>query len=99
MIYDKKTFSIQEHIQQLIDRGMLIADEELAKHYLSQVSYYRLAGYWWPMQSDKVEHKLKELFKKYPSVDLNALGMNLIGKKNLYGNNYENTKNRTHSCS
>ncbi|MDI9312613.1 MAG: Abi family protein [Limnohabitans sp.] len=60
MIYSKKTFTIEEHIQQLRDRGLGIEDETLAKHYLENVSYYRLAGYWWPMQSDKVNHIFKE---------------------------------------
>lgn len=60
MIYNKIAFSIQQHIQQLRDRGMNIADSALAEHYLSQVSYYRLAGYWWPMQIDKENHKFKE---------------------------------------
>lgn len=59
MIYEKKTFTIVEHIQQLRDRGLSINDEELAGHYLSQVSYYRLAGYWWSMQSDKKSHEFK----------------------------------------
>lgn len=60
MIYEKQTLTIDEHIQQLRDRGLNIADEVLAKHYLAHVSYYRLAGYWWPMQSDKVKHTFKE---------------------------------------
>lgn len=60
MIYNKQTLTIAEQIQQLRDRGMTIYNEELAKHYLEHVSYYRLAGYWWPMQSDKVNHKFKE---------------------------------------
>lgn len=59
MLYNKNTFTIAEHIQQLRDRGLGINDEELARHYLSHVSYYRLAGYWWSMQSDKVNHKFK----------------------------------------
>lgn len=60
MIYDKKAFTVAEHIQQLRERGLLIVNESLAKHYLEHVSYYRLAGYWWPMQIDKVNHKFKE---------------------------------------
>ncbi|WP_165929342.1 Abi family protein [Flavobacterium hiemivividum] len=28
-----------------------------APHFLKNISYYRLKGYWWEMQSDKVEHK------------------------------------------
>jgi len=45
MIYAKNTLTIDAHIQQLRDRGLNIVDEELAKHYLAHVSYYRLAGY------------------------------------------------------
>lgn len=59
MIYNKQTFTIVEHIQQLRNRGLQINDEELAIHYLSHVSYYRLAGYWWPMQSNKETHNFK----------------------------------------
>lgn len=59
MIYEKHTFTIDEHINQLRVRGLLISNEDLARHYLSHVSYYRLAGYWWPMQSDKEKHIFK----------------------------------------
>lgn len=60
MIYNKNAFTIDEHIAQLQERGLVIADKVLAAHYLSHVSYYRLAGYWWPMQADKAQHKFKE---------------------------------------
>lgn len=59
MIYSKKVFTIEEHIAQLIERGLEINNIETAKHYLANVSYYRLAGYWWPMQSDKINHRFK----------------------------------------
>ncbi len=59
MIFNKEPFTIQQHIEQLRQRGLAIANEELATHYLSQVSYYRLAGYWWSMQSDKEQHIFK----------------------------------------
>ncbi len=42
MIYEKKTSTIDEHIQQLRDRGLSIKDEALAMHYLSHVSYCRI---------------------------------------------------------
>jgi abortive infection bacteriophage resistance protein len=60
MIYDKKSLLISEHILQLRDRGLIISNEEFAQHYLEHISYYRLAGYWWPMQSDKINHTFKE---------------------------------------
>lgn len=59
MIYDKNALTIEQHIAQLKERGLTFNDEDYAKHYLSQVSYYRLAGYWWPMQSDKETHIFK----------------------------------------
>lgn len=59
MIYSKKVFTIDEHIAQLIERGLAINNIHTAKHYLANVSYYRLAGYWWPMQSDKSNHTFK----------------------------------------
>ena len=60
MIYNKIALTTDQHIEQLRSRGLTIIDEDLARHYLSHVSYYRLAGYWWPMQIDKEEHKFKE---------------------------------------
>lgn len=59
MIYDKQALTVSQHIEQLQKRGMQISDTAIAEHYLAHVSYYRLAGYWWPMQSDKVEHIFK----------------------------------------
>ncbi|NII82086.1 MULTISPECIES: Abi family protein [unclassified Pedobacter] len=59
MIYNKNAFSIDEHIAQLQARGLAIVDHALAAHYLSHVSYYRLAGYWWPMQVDREQHLFK----------------------------------------
>ncbi len=59
MIYNKRTFTIDEHIEQLKERGLEIKNIDLARHYLSHVSYYRLAGYWWSMQSDREEHLFK----------------------------------------
>ncbi len=60
MIYNKQKLTISEHIQLLKNRGLNIENDELAMHYLSHISYYRLAGYWWPMQSDKINHRFKE---------------------------------------
>jgi abortive infection bacteriophage resistance protein len=59
MVYSKLPTTIKEQIDQLKVRGLIISDENLAEHYLSNISYYRLAGYWWPMQSDKVNHTFK----------------------------------------
>lgn len=59
MKYVKDALSLDEQIEQLIDRGLIISNEELAKQYLINVGYYRLSGYWWSMQSDTENHIFK----------------------------------------
>lgn len=59
MIYEKPPLSIEDQIERLQERGMIIANILLAKKYLSHISYYRLASYWWPMYADKETHQFK----------------------------------------
>ncbi len=59
MKYTKPSTDIQQQIAKLKSRGLLIADEAEAALLLSNISYYRLAGYWWPMQADKTQHTFK----------------------------------------
>lgn len=54
-MYNKQPLTVDEQIAQLIERGLSISDSSLAFHFLSHISYYRLAGYWWPMQSEPKE--------------------------------------------
>ncbi|MES2445796.1 MAG: Abi family protein [Bacteroidota bacterium] len=59
-MYNKIPFTIEEQINQLQQRGLFISNAGLAKHFLSHISYYRLAGYWWPMQKEpKDQHVFK----------------------------------------
>ncbi|MCZ4652708.1 Abi family protein [Gordonia amicalis] len=44
----KPWLSIDDQIQRLTDRGMLIKDRAQVKHALTVVGYYRLSGYWYP---------------------------------------------------
>lgn len=48
-----------EQLELLKKRGMLFKDESFALQFLSNVSYYRLKGYWWDLQVDTVNHKFK----------------------------------------
>lgn len=48
--------SIQDQITLLKERNMAFKDEANAPHFLKNISYYRLKGYWWEMQKDKVNH-------------------------------------------
>jgi abortive infection bacteriophage resistance protein len=52
-----KTF--QEQLQLLKKRGMMFRDEATSLDLLANISYYRLKGYWWDMQNDKVSHTFR----------------------------------------
>lgn len=52
--YNKSFKTIDEQIELLKSRGMSFHDENQAKHYLLNLNYYRLSGYWLPFkQSDE----------------------------------------------
>ncbi|MCK9504766.1 MAG: Abi family protein [Porticoccaceae bacterium] len=55
--YTKPALGLEQQILQLRARGMVIADEPLAKHYLGYINYYRLAAYWLPFESDHGSHQ------------------------------------------
>ncbi|MCF6308621.1 MAG: Abi family protein [Flavobacteriaceae bacterium] len=52
----KPARSITDQISLLKQRGMLFRNELQASHFLENISYYRLKGYWWDMQQDRVTH-------------------------------------------
>lgn len=58
MAKQPKTFT--EQIQLLQSRNMSFRDINNAPHFLSNISYYRLKGYWWEMQDDFVNHHFKD---------------------------------------
>jgi len=53
---NKESRTIAEQIALLKKRGMLLKDEQKAAFYLNHISYYRLKGYWWDMQTDFINH-------------------------------------------
>lgn len=56
MVYNKPAITVNAQLRQLKARGLSISSHADAKHYLRQVGYYRLAGYWWTMQHDPRRH-------------------------------------------
>lgn len=60
MIYKKPALTIAQQLTQLRKRGLSITDENTAEHFLKNVSYYRLAGYWWTLQSDRHTHRFRK---------------------------------------
>jgi abortive infection bacteriophage resistance protein len=56
---NKPAYTITDQMALLKQRGMLFRDEEQAEACLKDISYYRLKGYWWDMQSDTVSHSFQ----------------------------------------
>jgi len=50
MKYEKPPTSLAEQLQLLDDRGMVVANPDAARFYLSHIGYYRLRGYWIPFE-------------------------------------------------
>ena len=48
MIYNKQPLTFIEQISSLKERGLFVADEKKALHYLSNISFYRLRAYTYP---------------------------------------------------
>lgn len=59
MKYTKTAIDFDQQIDQLLSRGLVITDRHSARTTLQNISYYRLEGYWWSMQTDKVNHIFK----------------------------------------
>lgn len=55
MDYTKRPLTLQEQVDRLRFRGLLIDDETLAMRYLSNISYYRLRAYTYPFQDNADE--------------------------------------------
>ncbi len=54
---NKEHKTIADQIALLKSRGMAFKDEVQAASLLQNISYYRLKGYWWDMQSDHIIHQ------------------------------------------
>ena len=59
MANNKPAYTIADQITLLKQRGMLFRNEPAAYNVLKNISYYRLKGYWWDMQSDFTLHTFK----------------------------------------
>ena len=59
MEYTKQLLTLQQQVDVLKRRGLLIENEAEAKDVLDSISYFRLAGYWRLMEADKQQHTFK----------------------------------------
>lgn len=53
--YQKPAYTIQQHIDLLKGRGLLIDDESYARHYLNNISYFRLSAYTRPFYQNTTD--------------------------------------------
>ena len=51
--FDKPALSIEQQVEKLIAKGMVVNDRELVTHCLQHISYYRLSAYWFPFENPK----------------------------------------------
>ena len=56
MKYAKPALTVEQQIAQLRGRGMIFNDPERAAHYLRELNYYRLSGYWLRREADHPTH-------------------------------------------
>ena len=59
MKYSKQPLTIEQQTSLLKDRGLSIGDEAAARKILDTISYFRLANYFRPMETDKQSHQFK----------------------------------------
>jgi abortive infection bacteriophage resistance protein len=55
--YLKPHLTLEDQINLLVSRGLVIDDTTFAKHILSNISYYRLSSYFYNFWEDKSGHK------------------------------------------
>ncbi|MCF0159094.1 MAG: Abi family protein [Veillonella sp.] len=68
--YKHRTLSLEEIVEMLKCRGLTIHDECKAIAFLSDVSYFRLASYLRPFESDKHTHQYKDYASFEKAVEL-----------------------------
>lgn len=59
MKFDKPALTIEEQIDLLLARGLVISDRDQASHYLTHLNYYRLGAYWLPFELNHTSHQFK----------------------------------------
>lgn len=51
MRFSKPALTIDQQLDQLVNRGMDVGDRASANHYLRHINYYRLRAYWLPYET------------------------------------------------
>lgn len=58
--FEKAPLDLPAQLNLLKARGMQVADDDKALHYLEHLNYYRLAAYWLPFEQDHEQHRFRE---------------------------------------
>nr|WP_278043103.1 Abi family protein [Legionella busanensis] len=67
--YLKPPLKIQEQLEKLKNRGLMITSEESALETLSNINYYRLSAYWFPFKQRDKNGNLLEQFQDNVSLE------------------------------
>lgn len=59
MKFNKPPLTLEQQLDQLIQRGLHCADHTHALHYLGHLNYYRLGAYWLPFEADHASHAFR----------------------------------------
>ncbi len=69
-VFAKPSLTLDEPIDQWIDRGLLVANRSRARHYLAVISYYRLSAYTLPFQKGNSNHQFRSAITFEQILDL-----------------------------
>jgi len=58
--YSKPALSVEQQVEQLINRGMNVENRKKALHLLEHISYFRFSAYWYPFIEDKNTLRFKD---------------------------------------
>ncbi|MGI6877901.1 Abi family protein [Microbacterium sp. gxy059] len=58
--YDKPPMELDDLVDRLVDRGLVVPDRDRARRYLRHIGYYRLSPYTIPFQQGGSDHLLRD---------------------------------------
>jgi abortive infection bacteriophage resistance protein len=58
--YDKPALTLDQLVDRLAERGMIVPDRDRALRYLRHIGYYRLSPYTIPFQKNRPDHLLRD---------------------------------------
>ena len=67
--YTKPALTYEEQLQLLKDRGLIVANDDLALSHLKSINYYRLSVYWYPFRKREQNGTVSDCFEKGANFD------------------------------